>query len=160
MNGKFIKYIVSIGLTIMLLAIPIISMGCEEEKAPQPPPPPPPPPTFNLASTLVPNTDLDVYVYVQQEHPTIVPKDMINAPFDLEVESMALWGIPADDDFTFGGGLTLSSAADASKIHAQITPREEIWTALIDRTIYFVHGSGTAAQTLKTAISNKNFKHI
>ena len=158
MNRKLTRYIVSISLTIMLLAIPITSAGCEEEKLP-PPSPSPSPTTIDLSSTLVPNTDLDVYVYAKQENPTTVPKDMIDTPFDLNVASMALWGIPTDEDFTFGGALTLTSDADASKIHAQITPREDIWTALIGRTIYFVHGSGTAAQTMKTAISNKDFKY-
>lgn len=82
---------------------------------------------------------------------------MIDMPFDIVAESLAIWGVPTQDDFAFGGGLTLASTDDASKIYAQIAREQEVWTTLSGNTVYFVEGSGIAAATLKTAISRSDF---
>ena len=154
MNKIITRFTISITLLVLLATIPVIGVGCKEEV-----PAPPPETGMELSSTLVPNTDFDLYVYVKQENPTTVLKDMIGTPFDVAVESLALWGMPAEDSFTFGGGLTLASPDDAANIHDQIPGQGGIWTSLSDLTIYFVRGSGVAADTLKSAISKNDFKY-
>lgn len=155
MNVKSTKCKLLITLVILLLATVIISAGCQKEREQRPASST----VGELSKTLVPNTDLDLYLYVEQDKPTILPSDIINAPFDVVAESLAIWGIPMKDDFAFGGGLTLTSTDDASKIYSQITPERGTWIALSGSTIYFVQGSGIAAKTLKKAISNKDFKY-
>ncbi len=155
MNASLTRGTIFIILLIMLVTIPIIGVGCEREERQ----PSAPLPNIELSSTLVPNTDLDVYIFVKQEKPTTVPKDISGTPFGVVVESLALWGIPTEDAFTFGGGLTFASPADAASIHTQIPGQDEIWTVLSNRTIYFVQGSGVAADILKSAISKNDFKY-
>ena len=143
-------------MVFLFLIIPtfIIAAGCQKEVTQ-------PPPTSihsDLSTTLVPNIDLDIYVYAKQDNPTTVPKSLVSTSLDLVAESIALWGIPTEDTFILGGGLTFTRAADAAQIHAQISGQAEIWTKLSDRTIYFVQGSGTTAETMKAAISKNNFK--
>ena len=153
MRGKFVNKLLAIFL-IFLLVTPIIGMGCQEEvKSPAPAS------SSGLSSTLVPNLELDIYVYIKQESPTILPSDKIDLPFDITTLSLGIWGVAIEDDFAFGGGLTLTGAGDAAKIHANIPPIEDMWTFLSSNTIYFVQGSGAAAQSLRTAISNNDFKY-
>jgi len=138
----------------ILISTPIIAVGCQQEVIQIPT-------TLihsDLSTTLVPNIDLDMYVYARQENPTTVPKGLIGTSLDVVAESLALWGIPTEDTIILGGGLTFSHATNAAKIHAQISDQAEIWTKLTDSTIYFVHGSGNVAETMKAAISNNNFK--
>lgn len=139
----------------LVMAIPITT-GCQAQEEPQPSAPA----TGALSSTLVPNMDLDVYVYIKQDRPTTLPADMINAPIDIDVESLAIWGVSTEDDFAFGGALTLTDASLAAKIYSQIKPQAETWTKLSGSTIYYlVQGSGTAAESLKRAIANNDFKY-
>lgn len=123
----------------------------------------PPQPTTSspsiLSSTRVPNTHLDVYIYAKQDKPTMIPAEMVGAPCDIEVESCALWGVPAEDGFALGMGLTLMTTDSASKLYAAINFEEYGWKMLSGSTIYFVYGSGTAAETLKRAIANHDFKY-
>ena len=142
-------------LIIMLVAIPITGAGCQEKEET----PPSPTADIALSSTLVPNTDFNVYIYLQQDNPTLVLGDIIGTPFDLTVDSLALWGIATEDTFTFSGGLTLDSSVDAANIHDQISGQDKIWTSLSGHTIYFVQGSGVASDTLKSAISTNDFKY-
>ena len=142
-----------ITLLVLLIAVPIIGVGCQEEGQF-----PAPPSTSELSSTLVPNTDLDVYIYAKQDSPTTIPAKMVDAPVNIKVESFALWGVPAEDEFALGMGLVLTSASDASKIYAEINLEEDSWKVLSGNTIFLVYGSGTAAESLKTAISNNDFK--
>ena len=53
----------------------------------------------------------------------------------------------------------MTSAADAASTYKQIPDSRIIWTLLSESVIYFVGGSGTAAENLKTAISNNDFKY-
>jgi len=148
------KLVVALLLT-MLISVPVISLGCQTESTPSLTTS-----TYSgISSTLVPNINFDVYVYGQQDSPTTVPKDLIGLPFDVVVESLALWGIPVEDDFILGGGFTLTSAADAAKIHSAIPRQITTWTMLSERTIYFVQGSGVIAESLKETISNNDFKY-
>lgn len=117
------------------------------------------PSRFDLASTLVPNVDLDVYVYVRQEYTTTVPGDLIGHPADVEVESLALWGLATDGEFTIGGALTFVGETDADRADARISPDADTWIKVSGQTIYFVQGTGAHAETLRTAINDKDFRY-
>jgi hypothetical protein len=139
----------------LVMAIPIATVGCQEREEPQVKAPP----AGALSSTLVPNMDLDVYLYIKQGSPTTLPAEMINAPLDIDVEALAIWGVSNEDDFAFGGALALTSASQATKVYSQIKPRSDVWSKLSGSTIFVVQGSGTAAESLKQAISNNDFKY-
>ncbi len=85
-------------------------------------------------------------------------KGLVGISLDVVVESLALWGVPTEDAFILGGGLTLVSTADAARTYAQLSAQAETWTKLSGRTIYFVQGSGVVAEAMKAAISQNNFK--
>jgi len=157
MNNNFIRHSVFIILLIMLATMPLAATGCEEEIIP----PPAQLPGAELSSTLVPNMDMDIdiYVYAKQEKPTTVPKDIIGMPSDVTVESLALWGVPTENNLIFGGGLTFTGTTDPAEIQAQIPGQAATWTSLADRNIYFVQGSGAVADTLKSAISQNDFRN-
>jgi len=149
MNGKTVLVILSAMLVLVLgLSSCIIS----------PHDPTPSSPSI-LSLTQVPNTPLDLYIYAKQDKPSVIPAEMVGVPCDIEVESCAIWGVPVGDDFALGMGLTLTTADCASKLYAAINFQEYGWKMLSGSTIYFVYGSGTAAETLKKAIANHNFKY-
>lgn len=154
MSNGLRKIAFSFGLLIILLAIMATSVGCRG----QAPPPPSPSTAADLASTLVPNVDLDVYVYCRQANATKVPTSLIGAPIDITVESLAIWGIANENKYSVGGALTFTSAADAGKINSQISGRAQVWTRLADQTIYFVQGSGGPGENLKSIIARTDFK--
>jgi len=153
-NIKLKTKLLTIIILGLLMATLIVSVGCQEElEQPQAPSP------IVLSSTLVPNIPLDVYLFAKQSSPTTIPADIINAPQDVNIESLAVWGVPAEDDFTFGIALTLTSDSEASAVYDEIELEEYGWKKLSGKTIYFVYGSGLAAESLKTAISNNDFKY-
>lgn len=147
-----------ITLLVVLISMPIFTLGCQEEELP-PTPVETPVQGIALSSTLVPNTDFDVYVYVKQPEPTVVLQDMLGTPFDISVDSLALWGIATEETFALSGGLTLATAREAAELHSQIPEQSEVWTSLSDVTIYFVYGTGAAEAAFKTAISSNDFKY-
>jgi len=102
--------------------------------------------------------DLDLYVYIKQEKPTVIPSNVVGQP-GVEAESLAVWGFSAGEVSAIGGALVLTTASQASSVYGQIPAQPERWTKLSDRTIYFVYGTGSAAEALKTAINNQNFKY-
>ena len=144
-----------IALLILLIATPIISVGCQEEGGQLPAPSSP----GELSSTLVPDVPLDLYIYARQDGPTAVPAGMVGTPDDIEVEALSVWGISAEDEFALGMGLSLTSDSDAAGLYDEINLEENGWKLLSGSTIYLVHGSGAAAESLKTAISNNDFKY-
>lgn len=154
MNTKLVTRLRGI-LRVLLIAALIISVGCQGEGGQLPPPSSP----SELSSTLVPNMALDVYVYAKQDSPTMIPAEMVDAPYDVGVESLAVWGVPAENEFTFGMGFTLTNASDARRLYDEIDLGEDSWKMLDGNTIFLVHGSGTGAESLKTAISNHDFKY-
>jgi len=84
---------------VLLLAISVIGVGCAEEAGQ----PPETSSTSELSSTLVPNVPLDIYLYARQDSPTMLPAEMVDAPYDIGVESLAAWGVPAEDSFAWHG---------------------------------------------------------
>ncbi len=138
----------------LLLAIPVVGAGCEGETAPPASPSP-----VELSATLVPNLSLDVYVYGKQGSPTIVPAALTGAAQDLHIESLAIWGVPADDDFAFGAAVTLSNSTEAEWVLNAIPGEADLWKKLNGNIVFVVKGSGPAAESLRNAIINNNFKY-
>ncbi len=156
---KPIRYKLIISTLALLLAIPLVSAGCgQKQEMVQAPTPAT---AVDLSSTQVPDTPLDLYVYVKQASPTTLPEEVLNAPLpvNVAVESLAVWGVASDSGVTFAGGVTLTNASVAVAAQAFLASVQDIWTTVSGSTIYFVRGSGSAAETLKTAISNKRFKN-
>jgi hypothetical protein len=152
MYSKVTRYALISSLIIIVFLIPLIGAGCES-------------PVISgtiaseLAATMVPDVNLDIYLYIKQEGPTTVPKDLINSPTDIKVDSLAIWGLINDTTYSIGGALTFTNAGDASNVYSQLPEQADIWSKLSDRTIYLVRGSGGPTESLKSAISNNNFKH-
>ncbi|MFC1907057.1 hypothetical protein ACFLW8_03115 [Chloroflexota bacterium] len=139
----------------LVIAIPMAAVGCQEAGKP----PTEAPAVGNLSSTLVPNMNLDIYVYIKQDRPTSLPSAMINAPVDISVESLAVWGVSTEDDLAFGGALTITEAGQAAEVHSQIKASRGIWSKLSGNIIYVVWGSSTAAESLKRAVTSNDFKY-
>ena len=146
------RYLVPI--LILLIAITSVSVGCTEEEGY-------PPGSYpsELSKTAVPNVPIDIYLYARQASPTVIPAELTNAPLDVSVESLSVWGVPGEEDFAFGAALTLTSSRQASQVYSQIELEKDRWKMLSGNVIYMVFGLGPAADTLKKAISNEDFKH-
>ena len=151
-RNKWLKLSLS-SILVSILAITIISTGCENETAK-----PPATVSSDIGETLVPNIDLDIYVYVKQDDPTEVPGHLIGSSSSVAVQSLALWGIPTEDNIIWGGGLTFVETSDASRLFSRVSNQSDIWTSLAEHTIYFIQGSGDIADQMKKAISNNDFK--
>ena len=114
------KHIAVVLLAFMLVAVPAAGAGCEEEPEETAPAATTQPASgLMLSSTLVPDTDFDVYVYLKQEEPTVVSSSIVGTPADVSVIALALWGVAGEDAFTFGGALTFTGPDDAGAIHDQ-----------------------------------------
>lgn len=149
---------ISVLLTVISLALILAILPAACTGPGQPTPTPTVPAVAALSATMVPNVDLDLYVYVNQGTPTKVPKNLLGTANDINVDSLAVWGIVKDDQYSLSGALTFTAASDASTIASRLPQMPGIWTKLSDRVIYFVQGNGTQADTVKSAISNNNFK--
>lgn len=114
---------------------------------------------FQMKSDKVPNTPLDVFIYAEQSSPTTIPANMVNVSQDVNIESLAVWGVPAEDDFAFGTAFTFTSDSEASTVYDEITLEDDGWKKLSGDIIYLVLDSGPAAESLKTAITNNDFKY-
>ncbi len=149
--AKFSRYLIAISLIIILVLIPVVEMGCAGPKGSG---------TLanELATTLVPDVNLDIYLYIHQGSPTLVPKNLIGASNDISVDSLAIWGILQSNNYSVGGALAFTNATDASYIYSQLPQLKDLWTKLSSNTIYLVQGSGGPAESLISAISNNNFK--
>ena len=153
MTGRLIEKLF-IPVLILLMLFCILGAGCfgDGEQLLSSP-------TDKFAALLVPDANLELYVYAKQEGPTIIPAKIINMSHDIKVESLAVWGLPSDKGFVFGAGLTFATASDASEIYSSIVLEENSWKNLRDNKIYVVQGAGAAAESLKSAILNNGFKY-
>ena len=115
-------------------------------------------PTSDFTVQLVPNTNLDVYIYAKQSNLTTIPADLINMSHDIDVESLAIWGVPGEKSMIFGVGLTFSDGKTAGDVYQLIPENNDIWKFIRGNNLYIVKGSGTAAESLKTSIKNDDFK--
>jgi hypothetical protein len=141
-------------LFILLLLLPVYGIGCfgDTEQIPLSS-------TDSLSALLVPDANLELYVYAKQSRPTIIPAKFINLAHDIKVESLAIWGLPSDKGLVFGAGLTFTNDGDASEIYTGIDFDQNDWKILRNNKIYVVRGSGVAADSLKSSISSNSFTY-
>ncbi len=142
-----------ISVIAIALCIALALTGCKMVGKPATPPAP-----SELASTMVPNTPLDVYMYARQEKPTLFPANRLGITKDVNVVSAAVWGATTENNFAIGLAAVLSNENDASRLFNEIKLNSEGWKKLSGSTIYVVQGNNSAGQALKTAISNNDFK--
>jgi hypothetical protein len=149
---KLIRLLVMFSLALILLVLPVLGAGCAGGEVTGIT-------ATKLAATMVPAVNLDVYIYVDQQVPTKVPKALTGAPVDLSVQSLAIWGVVTNEtQYTVAGALTFTSVAEAGAVFAQLPKMADLYTKLADRTIYVLYGTGPSAESLKNAIANNNFK--
>ena len=145
------KALVILTMVTLMLSVPVLTTSCSSNMSGAA--------ATELATTLVPPVDLDVYLYANQQVPTVVPKSLTGAPVDISVQSVSIWGIVnSDTQYTLAGALTFTSSSDASAVFSQIPNTTNIYTKLSNNTIYFIKGSGGPAESIKNAIDNNNFK--
>jgi hypothetical protein len=111
-----------------------------------------------LAATLVPDVNLDVYIYIKQLTGTIVPRNLIGLDSDIQIDSLAIWGIIKNNLYSISGMLNFPTVSDAGNLYSQLPQKNDIWAKLVGNHIYVVRGSGVSAEILKKAINNNNFK--
>lgn len=132
-----------------------IGLGCQSEgeqlsSAPS---------SNQLSSMMVPDTNLDLYVYAKQKNRTTIPAKMVGMPHDVKVESLAIWGVPAGEGLVIGMELTFASDSVASDVYSRIDLEDNSWSMIRDSSIYVVRGSGAVAESLKQVISDNAFKY-
>jgi len=113
-----------------------------------------------LASTRVPNIDIDLYIWAEQENPTAVPSSMFKTPDDILVESIAIWGTVVGNELVLGTGVRMASVDDARMLNDQINVGANGWKMLSDDVLYIVYGSATTRSPLKDAIASQDFKYF
>jgi hypothetical protein len=111
-----------------------------------------------LGGTVVPDLALDLYIYVKQESPTLLPASVLNLPFPVTVEMASLWGVAERGGFTFGGGLLFPDPDSAARAEVELG-LPGLWIQRDGAVLYFVEGSSEAAQTLQAAIMERRFKY-
>ena len=140
-----------VGLLLIAVVLPLA--GCDVAV-----PPAPTSGTLAVAQNRVPDMPLDVYAYIHQPQPTVVPLELLQVPADLKVASLAMWGVVANNNFSWGGALTMTSADEAAAAVADVPSDAGVWTKQDGAVVYFVDETGTAAAaTMKSAISNGKF---
>ncbi len=150
-RSLFIRFLLILTMAIIILSLPLLVTGCTQSISGTA--------ATELAATMVPPVDLDVYIYVNQQVPTVIPKSLTGTTADISVQSLAIWGIAnSDTQYTISGALTFTSTSDASVVFTQIPNSANIYSKLSDRTIYFLRGSAGPAESIKNAIDNNNFK--
>jgi hypothetical protein len=148
---KLSRYILTIIIISILLTIPLAGAGCATNTNSGVI-------ATNLTANMVPDVNLDLYLYGDQGSPTSLPKNWFNATSDIQVNSLALWGVVNGDTYGIAGALMFANASDASNVYSSLSSKRNIWSKLSDRTIYAVQGSGGPAESLKNAIANNKFK--
>jgi len=102
-----------------------------------------------LAATLVPDINLDVYIYIKQLAHTTVPRNLIGLDIDIQIDSLAIWGVIKDDVYSIGGILNFPNTLEAGKLYSKLPQQSDVWTKLVGSSIYVVQGSDVPAETLK-----------
>jgi hypothetical protein len=113
-----------------------------------------------LASTRVPNIDIDLYVWAQQEKPTIIPSSILRTKNDILIDSIAIWGTVVGNELVVGAAVKTASADDARLLDNLISMDANGWKMLSGDVLYMVSGSASAREPLKNAITSLNFKYF
>lgn len=151
------KKSVFIFLGLLMAVLSLTVTGCEEKSGPTPTPTPVPQ-GFDLATTLVPDADFDIYVFARQVDATLVPGSIVDISGDFSVDSLALWGVNYEDSYAISGGLTITGADGAARLFDQVPEDAEFWAGITGDTVYFVYESETVGRELKGAIQSGRFK--
>jgi len=144
------------GATMVLIVVLTATLlgGCKRAPAEEPAAS-----AMQVSEHLVPDVPLDVYVYLEQDRPTVMPAGTLDISRDAEVVSLAIWGVPYEDaDFSIGGALKFTGKEQAASVHGDMQVGADTWLKLNGDTIYVVKGNGAAAATLRTALENGRFK--
>ncbi|MBM3155251.1 MAG: hypothetical protein FJ008_07950 [Chloroflexi bacterium] len=113
-----------------------------------------------LAATHVPNVDIDLYIWAQQEKPTIIPSSLLRTEADILIDSIAVWGMVVGGELVVGTGVKAASADDARLLDSLVSMDANGWKMLSGDVLYLVSGSATAREPLKNAISRLDFKYF
>jgi len=111
-----------------------------------------------LGATLVPDVNLDVYIYIKQSTGTTVPRSLIGLAIDIQIDSLAIWGVIDKDVYSVGGILNFPNPSEAGNLFLQLPQQSDIWAKQVGSSIYVVQGSGVPAESLKKAINDNKFK--
>jgi hypothetical protein len=84
---------------------------------------------------------------------------LIGLDVDIQIDSLAIWGVIKDDVYSIGGILNFPNALEASNLYSKLPQQSDVWTKLVGSSIYVVQGYDVPAETLKKAIYNNKFKH-
>lgn len=149
--GRFARTVI---LTILIatIVLPVFTLGCQDMEQFHNVLP-----SSEFSVMQVPNVNLDLYIYAKQRALTTVPAELINMPEDIQVESLAMWGVPDENEFALGLGLTFDNEKTAAETFNQIMEEDSIWRFVRGNNLYVVKGSGVAAAALKSAIANNDF---
>ena len=127
------RFLIILTIAIIVVGVPLLIPGCNQSITGAA--------ATELAATMVPAVDLDVYICVNQQVPTIVPQSLTGAPSDISVQSLAIWGmVNSESEYTISGALTCTSVADASAAFAQIPNLANIYVnyQIVPSTLYMV----------------------
>jgi len=148
-----IKKSIIIFAILAFLVVPVfLSSGCTEDVDV-----PFLPYTSKTSEILVPDMPIDVFIYAKQHRPTTIPAEIAGTDHNIDVESLTLWGVPAERDFSFGAALRFSSMDIAEEVNAQIQLNSGYWKMISGQTVFIVRGTGAASKALRTAIEQQNF---
>ena len=149
--SKSARLIIYICLSIIIVLVSVAGTSCKGNTA-----------NGVIATTLgatqVPDLNLDLYLYFNQDSPTAIPKNWLQTQQDIQVESVAVWGIVENDTYSIAGAINFTDTADAATINSLLMSRSDLWVKLVDKTIYLVNGSGNPADSFKNAITDNKFK--
>lgn len=110
-----------------------------------------------FSALLVPDTELNLYLYAKQDRPTTVPAELMSLDYDLNVESMSIWGGADDKEEAIAVGVMLVTAGEAQKVFDEISESDATWKLLRGKKLYLVQGKGYAASALQKAIESDRF---
>lgn len=139
-------------LVCIFLSVLVVLAGCSSPKASTAPQL-----TDGLATAVVPNMPLDAYLFFQQSQPTPLPGKLSSLPAEVAVQSTEVWVVPAESTEIVAASVTFLSAQDATNLFPAIPDLNELWKYLAANKIFFVYGSGSAADQLKNAIKTQQF---
>ncbi len=110
-----------------------------------------------MSSAMVPDMPLDAYLYVRQSQPTLIPGGFLGLPSDAAIRSLEAWAVPSGSSESVGAVVTLSGEREAAALLARIPDRADLWKLLSGSNIYLVWGSGSGAESLKSAAQARKF---
>lgn len=143
---------IAIFLVVLFIGLSAIP-ACTAKRSPQAPALPP-----GFSEAMVPDLDIDAYIYARQEVPFSLPTRPGFLSQAYEVESVALWLVPSGSDEAVGAVLVLPSQAAA--LYQEIPSSARIWKHLSGNRIFLVLNPAGTGQALQKAIEGNAFKTL